>query len=55
MQYILGKSIYKKYWNKLFAGTAYSQKYHPSQILIVSTDINRTLESAQSQVVGLLE
>lgn len=55
MQYILGKSMYDKYWEDLFADTPYIQKYHPSQFYVKSTNVNRTIESAESQLLGLLE
>ena len=55
MQYLLGRAMYDKYWVQLFNGTPYLQKYHPSQIYVRSTNLNRTIESAQSQLQGLLE
>jgi hypothetical protein len=55
MQYILGKIMYDKYWNQLFAGTEYINKYHPSQIFVKSTNVNRTIESAEAQLLGLFE
>lgn len=54
MHYILGKAMYEQYWKKLFAGTEYINKYHQSQIYVKSTNVNRTIESAQSHIQGLL-
>jgi hypothetical protein len=55
MQYVLGKIMYDKYWKQLFEGTPYINKYHPSQFYIKSTNVNRTIESVESQLLGLLE
>lgn len=55
MQYILGKIMYDHYWKPLFQGTPYIDKYHPSQFYIKSTNVNRTIESVESQLLGLLE
>jgi hypothetical protein len=54
MQYILGKIMYDKYWKQIFEGTQYEHKYHPSQIYIKSTNVNRTIESVEAQLLGLL-
>jgi len=54
MQYILGKIMYEQYWKQLFAGTEYIDRYHPSIIYVKSTNVNRTIESAESQLLGLL-
>lgn len=43
MQYILGKIMYERYWNQLFGGTEYANKYHPTQIYVKSTNVNRTI------------
>ena len=53
MQYILGKIMYDKYWGQLFGGTEFESKYHPSQIYVKSTNVNRTIESAEAQLLGL--
>jgi hypothetical protein len=55
MQYILGRIMYDEYWKPLFAGTDYLNKYSPSVIYVKSTNVNRTIESAESQLLGLLE
>ena len=55
MQYLLGKIMYQKYWKALFEGTPYMQKYHPSQFYVKSTNVNRTIESVEAQLLGLLE
>ena len=55
MHYFLGKIIYRKYWSQLFQGTPYENAYNQSQFYIKSTDVNRTIESAQSHLFGLLE
>jgi hypothetical protein len=52
--YVLGKILYAKYWKRLFGGTEYEFKYHQSQILVRSTSNNRTLDSMQAQILGLL-
>ena len=55
MHYFLGKIIYQKYWNSLFEGSRYYDQYNQSQFYVKSTDVNRTIESAQSHLFGLLE
>lgn len=55
MHYILGKNIYNKYWKKLFAGTEFENSYNQTNFYVKSTDVNRTLESAQSHLFGFLE
>ena len=35
--------MYQKYWDALFAGSAYVDKYHPSQFYVKSTNFNRTI------------
>lgn len=55
MHYILGKIIYRTYWDALFAGTPYQNRYNQSQFYVKSTNYNRTIESAQSHLFGLLE
>jgi|JI6StandDraft_1071083.scaffolds.fasta_scaffold253415_1 hypothetical protein len=50
MHYMLGKMLYQDYWGKLFgAGNQYNQ----SKFYFKSTDINRTIESIQSQLMGV--
>lgn len=55
MHYVLGKLMYEKYWNQLFEGTPYIDKYHPSQFYVKSTNVNRTIESAQAHLLGMLQ
>jgi hypothetical protein len=55
MQYLLGKKMYDKYWKQLFAGTPYELRYNQSRFYVKSTDVNRTIESAESHLYGLLE
>jgi hypothetical protein len=51
MHYVLGQQLYRQYWNQLFA----DNKYNQSRFYVKSTDVNRTVESAQSQLMGVLE
>ena len=51
MHYVLGQQLYKQYWTKLFNDNTYNQ----SRFYVKSTDVNRTIESAQSQLMGILE
>ncbi len=51
MHYVLGQQLYKQYWSKLFN----DNKYNQSRFYVKSTDVNRTIESAQSQLMGILE
>lgn len=55
MHYLLGKQMYHRYWKQLFAGTPYEAQYNQSRFYVKSTDVNRTIESAQSHLYGLLE
>ena len=55
MHYILGKIMHEKYWKQLFDGTPYINQYNQSQFFIRSTNINRTIESVESQLYGWLE
>ena len=55
MQYLLGKKIYQRYWNQLFGNTPYENQYNQSKIYVKSTNYNRTIESVQSQLMGILE
>jgi hypothetical protein len=52
MHYLLGKLLYEKYWGDLFAGAT---RLNSSELFVKSTDVNRTIESAQSHLLGLLE
>jgi hypothetical protein len=47
--------MYLRYWNKLFGGTPYEKVYNQSKFYVKSTNVNRTIESVQSQLMGLLE
>jgi hypothetical protein len=51
MHYILGRLIYEKYWDELFEGASH---LNASEILVKSTYLNRTIESAQCHLLGLL-
>jgi hypothetical protein len=53
MHYILGQSLYKNYWNQLFGSTPYMNAYNQSKFYVKSTNFNRTIESAQSQLLGI--
>ncbi len=54
MHYILGQNLHKTYWNKLFDGSPYLSTYNQSKFYVKSTNVNRTIESAQSQLLGIL-
>lgn len=41
--YLLGKSLYRKYWKKLFGGTQFEHQFHPELIYVYSTNTNRTI------------
>lgn len=43
MHYLLGKIIYQQYWEQLFSGTEYENKFDQSQFYVKSTDFNRTI------------
>ena len=49
---MLGKMLFKDYWSKLFGSNL---KYNQSKFFFKSTDVNRTIESAQSQFLGIFE
>ena len=49
---MLGKMLYKDYWNKLFND---NNVYNQSKFYFKSTDVNRTIESIQSQLQGIFE
>lgn len=53
MHYLLGKTLFDEYWGKLFDNTVYYDKYNQSKFFIKSTDVNRTIESVQSHLMGL--
>ena len=55
MHYILGQNLYKFYWNQLFAGTPFANTYNQSKFYVKSTNFNRTIESAFSQLLGIFE
>jgi hypothetical protein len=55
MHYLLGKKLYDIYWEKLFAGTPFQYRYNRSKFLVKSTNYNRTIESAQAHLLGILE
>lgn len=55
MHYLLGQQLYKQYWRDLFDGTEFFSTYNQSKFHIKSTDVNRTIESVQSQLMGLFE
>ena len=50
MHYNLGKKIYQAYWRDLF-GT--EGDYNQSKFYIKATDVNRTIESCQSHLMGI--
>ena len=54
MHYLLGKKLYSEYWQNLFGNTPFENRYNQSKFYIKSSDINRTIESAQSQLMGIL-
>ena len=53
MHYVLGKMIYDKYWKALFGGTIYEKNYNPHVLYVKSTNVNRTIQSAQSHLQGI--
>jgi hypothetical protein len=53
MHYILGKELYKRYWSDLFANTKFFSTYNQSKFYVKSTNVNRTIESVQSQLAGI--
>lgn len=55
MHYQLGKKIYSTYWRDLFGGTPFEDRYNQSKFYIKSTDVNRTIESCQSHLMGIFE
>lgn len=55
MHYLLGQQIYKQYWSDLFKGTEFLDRYNNTKFYIKSTDVNRTIESCQSHLMGIFE
>jgi hypothetical protein len=55
MHYLLGRKLHETYWQGLFGGTVYEQQYNQSRFYVKSTNVNRTIESAASQVFGIME
>ncbi len=55
MHHMLGKKVYEKYWDQIFKDTPYDSVYNQSKFYIKSTDVNRTIESVQSHLLGLFE
>lgn len=55
MHYLLGKRIHQQYWNALFNGTEFATRYNNSKFYIKSTDVNRTIESCQSHLMGIFD
>lgn len=51
MHYLLGQRIYEEYWEQLKLGTTVNN----SQLYVKSTNVNRTIESAQSHLMGILQ
>lgn len=54
MLFLLGRRLYSQYWKSLFEGTAFEHKYHRSLIEAKSTNRNRTIESLENLLAGLL-
>lgn len=52
MHYLLGQGLYNEYYSRLF-GT--NKVYNQSKFYVKSTDVNRTIESVQSQLLGIFE
>jgi hypothetical protein len=52
MHYMLGKMLYRDYWGKLFGQNT---RYNQSKFYFKSTDVNRTIESVQAQLMGVFE
>lgn len=51
MHYLLGRVMYEEYWNEL----GLTNKLNETFIYVKSTNVNRTIESVQSQLFGLFE
>ncbi len=43
MHYLLGKTVYQRYWKSLFNGSKYVNDYNQSKFLVKSTNVNRTI------------
>ena len=52
MHYILGRQLFSQYWDRLFGSV---REYNQSKFFVKSTNVNRTIESAQSQLLGIFE
>jgi hypothetical protein len=55
MHYNLGRKMYEVYWDRLFGGSQFEPAYHQSKFYVESTATNRTIETAQSHLYGILE
>lgn len=55
MHYLLGKQVHSTYWDRLFGGLNFTNPVNNSKFYIKSTDVNRTIESCQSHVMGIFE
>ena len=49
---MLGKMLFRDYWSKLFGDNL---RYNQSKFFFKSTNVNRTIESVQSQLMGIFE
>lgn len=54
MHYLLGVFMFNKYWEDLFGQTKEGQRLTPGLIYAKSTDTNRTIESLEYLLAGLL-
>lgn len=54
MHYLLGKKM-KPYWEQLFENNPFTNPINNSRLYVKSTDVNRTIESCQSHLMGLFE
>lgn len=52
MHYRLGQQLFLEYWSRLFGN---NMVYNQSNFYVKSTNVNRTIESVQSQLFGILE
>ena len=52
MHYVLGGHLFHEYWDRIFGSL---REYNQSKFYVKSTDVNRTIESAQSQLLGIFE
>ena len=53
MHYLLGRKVYEQYWYDLFNDTPYLNIYNQSKFYFRATDVNRTIESCQSHLMGI--